>query len=370
LPRRNGVSHDAGVPPAKRKPRRFHRGEGSVYFSKSDRTWIAWFPLGMRDGKRTGKRARARSFEAARAKLDDLRRAYGAGVDPAAGTLDEYLAEWLESHRGPRESTRMTYALHVKLHISPLLGGIRVADLRPADVRWLIADRLKAGKSAAYVRRIVTTLHIALQRGVDERRLSDNAAHGVQLPRVEQHVVEAMSDTQAAAIVDAVKGTYLEGLVALLEGSGMRLGEALGLDQGDLHLDERWVQVRTSKTTVRAIRISDDAAAALERHVSRLKVRGDAEPLFVGPKTGERLRGQTVSHALPRILEANGLPALSPHALRHGVATRMVAKGVPMRHVAEQLGHRNPSLTERTYAHVAPESLAQHVRLLNRKTGA
>jgi integrase len=351
------------------KRRRHKRGEGSVYFSKSDRTWIAWFPLGIVDGKRIGKRKRARSFDAAKAELVKLQRAYGAGVMPADATLDEYLAEWLEGHRDIRESTRVTYALHIKLHISPLLGGIPVDRLRPADIRRLIADRLTAGKSPTTVRRIVTTLHIALQQGVDERVLGDNAAHGVDLPRTPVRSVPAMTDAQAASVVDAVKDTYLEALVALLEGSGLRLGEALGLDQGDVHVDERFVIVRRSKTSVRAVRISDDAAGAIERQLRRLKVRGDDEPLFVGPKTGDRLTGPTVSHALPRILEAAGLPRLTPHGLRHATATRLVAKGVPMRHVAEQLGHRNPSLTERTYAHVSPQALAEHVRLLNRRVG-
>ena len=62
-------------------------------------------------------------------------------------TLDEYLTEWLKAH-GPsvRASTLTSYRGHVHRHISPLLGGIIVARLRPADVR-----RLEAQKDAVRV---------------------------------------------------------------------------------------------------------------------------------------------------------------------------------------------------------------------------
>jgi integrase len=72
------------------------------------------------------------------------------------------------------------------------------------------------------------------------------------------------------------------------------------------------------------------------------------------------MRGSSVTHALVRAV------GLSPHKLRHGVATIMVAQGVHMRIVAEQLGHRNPALTARVYAHVVPQSQVEAVRALDR----
>ena len=78
-----------------------------------------------------------------------------------------------------------------------------------------------------------------------------------------------------------------------------------------------------------------------------------------------RLAPASASHALPRILEAAGLPKLAPHALRHGHATMLLSEGVPMRVIAEQLGHSNPSLTAKVYAHVVPESQAAAVRRLD-----
>jgi integrase len=349
--------------------RRRRRGEGSVFYSKADSAWIARMPLGVRDGKRVGKKVRAPTEQAAKVELERLQRSYSSDVDPASGSLDRYLDAWLRDH-GPsvRPSTRVSYEIHIRLHISPLLGGIPVARLRTSDVRRLMADRVAAGQSPASVHRIHSTLHAALEAGVRERTLAENVAAKVPLPRVAPKPVAAMSEDYADRIHDVARGTFLAPIVELLLGSGMRLGEAIGLDQGDLHLEERFVVVRISKTTVRAVPISDDAADALRRHLVTLKRRGASEPVFVGPRSGDRMSPATISHAFPRLLERAGLRRLTPHGLRHGAATLLVAKGVPMRHVAEQLGHKNPALTARVYAHVLPEAQKDAVRLLNRRT--
>lgn len=321
--------------------------------------------------KRNVLRSRHKHEDDAWDALERMRRDHLAGIDWSRATLDQYLQAWLRDH-GPtvRPSTLVSYRGHVELHISPLLGGIPVARLRPSDVRRLVADRLAAGKSPATVGRIVTTLRIALNQGVRDRLLATNAAD-IRLPRVEREPVRALTDDDADAILAATKGTFIEALVELMLGSGLRLGEACGLDWGDVDLERRYVLVRRTKTKVRAVPISDSAVEALAAHKARRPRIGDKEPVFLGPRSKHRLNGYTVSHAFPKLLEAAGLERLTPHGLRHGVATLMVGKGVHMRLVAEQLGHANPAITARVYAHVVPEAHQEAVRTLNRrKAGA
>jgi len=359
ISRRSGVPHDVRV------ARRGRRGEGSVYWSKSDHRWIARWPLGVVDGRRRAKRVKCRTERQADAELEQLRRTYGIGGSPVAGTLDEYLADWLATPRDIAPSTLRSYRDHVNHHISPLLGGIPVAQLRPSDIERLIRDRLRAkqqrGKldgrtlSPATVAKIVTTLRIALNRAVRRGDLPVNVAALVDLPRAIHEPVPAMSDDQADRILDAVQGHWLEPIVRLLFGSALRLGEAVALNQGDVSLDRAFIRLRKSKTTIRAVPISPDAIAGIEQAIARAPRRGSHEPLFFGSRTGERLTGASVSHAFPKLLVDAGLVRVTPHGVRHGAATIMVAKGVHMRIIAEQLGHRNPALTARIYAHVIPE---------------
>lgn len=342
--------------------RRARRGEGTVYFSKSDRRWVARYPLGVIGGRSQSKRVKCSTERAARVELEQLRRIYQAGATPAGGTLDAYLAVWLVSHRDIRESTRRSYRDHIANHIAPLLGGLPVSRLRPSDVDRLIADRLGAGLSGSTVRSIVTTLHIALSQGVKRGELGVNVAGQVRLPRVEREPVAAMSARDADSILATVSGHWLEPVVRLLLGSGLRLGEAVSLNQGDVH--DGFVRLRTSKTRLRAVTVSEDALDALREAIRDAPRVGPKEPVFFGPRTGDRLTVATVSHAFPRVLQSRGLPRMRVHDLRHGVASIMVASGVHIRTVAEQLGHANPQQTLRTYAHILPDTLRAAVESL------
>lgn len=348
--------------------RRRRRGDGTVFYDHAEGVWIARISLGQPGGKRVRHKARAHSEAAARAALETLQRTYGVGGDLATMTLDAYLADWLKGH-GPtvRPSTLRSYRGHIKHHIGPFLGGIPVAKLRRADVRRLIADRLAHGTSPATVGRIISTLRVALGAAVADHAITDNAA-AVPLPRVEREPVRVLTIEDAERVMDAVAGHPLEPLYVLLLGSGLRLGEALGLDWRDVHLDDGYVSVRVSKTRVRATPISDEAVDALRLHMKSTPRYGPDEPVFLGlrgkAKT-ERLGPSAPSHALPRLLQRAGLRPMRVHDLRHGTASLMLAAGTPMRVISEQLGHANPSMTAKVYAHVLPESQRAAVRALN-----
>lgn len=346
--------------------RRRRRGEGSVY--RSQGSWIARYPLGVVNGKRISKRVRCATEREALGELERMRRIYGSGGTPASGTVGSYLEEWLRSWRDVRPSTLTSYTGHVRLHIAPLLGGIPLSKLQPSDVRRLIEELQRKHLKPASIVRIVTTLRIALKAAVRERVITDNPAAHVRLPRVERDAVVPITPEGADAIYDATRETWVGPIVRLLLGSGLRLGEATGLDQGDLLLADGFVRVRRSKTTVRAVPITDDAVEALREALALAPRRGPDEPVFYSPrKPRERLAGSSVTHALPRILERAGLRPITPHQLRHGAATLMLFAGHQMRVISEQLGHRNKAITEEYYAHVLPIAQRAAVASLERK---
>jgi integrase len=348
--------------------RRRRRGDGTVFYDHAERVWVARVSLGTVNGKRIRRKVRAPSEAAARRELEDLQRSYHAGGTPASGTLDAYLADWLPAHaRSIRESTRSSYETHIRLWISPLLGGIPLGKLAVRDVRRLVAEIERKGRSPAYTHLIIRTLSVALKAAVNDRTISDNPARGVKLPKIEREPVRPLTYDDAGRILDTVTGTWIEHPVRVWLGSGLRRGEVLGLDQRDLMLDEGFVRVRVSKTMIRAVPVTDDAIDALRGALRAAPRRGPNEPVFYSPRTGGRMRGDSITHALPRMLEGAGLGHLTPHALRHGAATMMLADGTPMRVISEQLGHRNPSLTARVYAHVIPESQRTALRSLERR---
>lgn len=355
--------------------RRGKRGEGSVIRRPDGRYQAQW--SGGRDG--AGKRIRRSATFTLQTDADWwLRETRRAGQALPDETVAEYLDRWLVAvSRKVEPSTALSYRDHVEHHIVPMLGSVRVRALTTRHIDGLITDRLahvspRTHKplSPTTVRLIVTTLRTALAAAVKSRELPDNVALGASFPRPTEHRVEPMTEADARLLLDAVRKTWLGPIVRLLFGSSIRLGEACSLDQGDIRLTVGQVQLRTSKTDIRAVDVSDDALAALSEALTLARRRGKHEPLFFGPRPNragqyDRLRGSSVTHALPRFLEAAGLGRLTPHGLRHGAATLMLADGASMEVIAAQLGHRSKTTTKR-YAHVARTSQREALRSLDR----
>lgn len=331
--------------------RRARRGTGSVYYSKSERTWVASYPTGeVRNGRQVRAKRWAATSDEADYELDKLRDLYSA-KDPATMTMEQYLTDWIAGYRSSiAPSTAKAYEGHIKHYLIPHLGRMAVSDLEPPDVRRLTATLAKTLGPASVVR-VLATLSCAMQQLVDDRKLKDNPVRGVRRPKVPTTLVEPMTVATRDAILAAVKADMYGPLYRLLLGSGMRVGEAIGLNWADLHLDDKFVTVRISKTGARAVPITDDAVAALRS----LAPSRPGDPVFLGVKSGRRLDATTATHHFVRVLEANMLPRMRIHDLRHGVATMMLSSGAPMKVISEQLGHRTAALTQKTYAHVVPQ---------------
>jgi integrase len=356
-----------------RKPRtRGRRGQGTIK-ERNGRYVARWSTT---EG---GKRSRTAKTFILRGDAEWwLSQAKRHGQAPEDLTVAEYLEGWLAGKRDVAASTRRQYTEHVRLHIVPVLGRFRLTDLRRSHVEAFVEDRsraksLRAKKAGTLlgpstVGKILTTLRSALSEAVP-RLIPDNPAAAVRPPRVEREPVRALTPDDARALYAALDKSWMLPIVRVLLGSGLRIGEAVALDQRDVH--DGWVGLRQSKTTIRAVRLSADADAAIHEVIRLAPRRGPREPVFFSPRPRrggmprDRLAGSSVSHALPKLLEAAGLGRLTPHGLRHGTATLMVAAGVHMRVVAEQLGHANPALTARTYSHVAPESVATALTALD-----
>lgn len=347
----------------RRGRRRGRRGEGSI--TPRNGKFIA-----RRSTTEGGKRKReSKTFILRNDAEWWLSQGRRNGEAPEDIRVRDYMDRWLRGKRKVRPSTLAQYTNHVQVHIVPVLGGHRLHELRRRHIEAFVDDRLaytyrrtpegpKHRLSPATVGKLLMTLRSALEEAVP-RDIPENPAARVETPTVEREPVRAMTRAEASGLILAVRDTWMEHVVRVLLGSGMRIGEAVALNQGDVQ--DGWVRLRKSKTTIRAVRLSADADAAIHAAVKAAPRRGAKEPVFFGPKTGDRLRPTSLTHALSALTGGQ----VTAHTLRHGTATLMVAAGVPMRVVAEQLGHANPSLTARTYAHVAPDSLREAIGVLD-----
>ena len=105
----------------------------------------------------------------------------------------------------------------------------------------------------------------------------------------------------------------------------------------------------------RTLTLAPPLVTALRQHRRAQVVRSSWRLVFV-TRNGQPLNGTNVTHTLQRHLERAGLPRIRFHDLRHGAATYLLAAGVPMRAVADLLGHQQMSTTADIYAHTLPEA--------------
>ena len=274
---------------------------------------------------------------------------------------------WLEQERHAAANTVEAYDHALAGFLGFLTGHLGgeadlagLAGLRPADIRaWLAAlanDGLAASSRAQHLSALRSFVRYLTRRfGVEVTavRLVSSARARPALPR-------ALSIKQAREVVDHV-GEVSDapamqardiGLFSLLYGSGLRIGEALGLNVTDA------VALRTSLSVTvtgkgaktRIVPVLPVVRAAIDDWLRLHPDRSPDSPLFVGAR-GKRLDPAVAQRVLRTYRQRAGLPEhATPHALRHSFATHLLAGGSDLRSIQDLLGHASLSTTQRYIA--------------------
>src|SRR5437588_8675132 len=150
-------------------PKRRAHGEGNLY-QRSDGLWAARVSLGWEDGKRRRKVVYGKTQAEVRKRLSALVKARDDGEfisTTRAPTLAEFLDGWLAGkEQRLAASTYRSYEMHVRVHITPKLGQLRLDALRePVLQRWV------NGLPPASAQNIHRTLSVALNTAVRQRLL-------------------------------------------------------------------------------------------------------------------------------------------------------------------------------------------------------
>jgi integrase len=357
-------------------------GEGSVY--RVGRRWLGAIAWTNPDGTRQRRVVAAPTAAEARAKLDEIRAALQAGVRPSTQTVADYLTSWLEAERlRVRPSSWRSREQFVRVHLIPRLGRIALARLTPLDVERMTADIIASGRSPTTAAGARTILRRALADAARDGLVIRNAAALARPPYRPTRTLTPGRDFLVPAdlrrLLDVARVHPLGPLVTVAATTGLRLGELLGLRWADVDLRARTVTVRTAlarrldgsfglaepksarsrrtidlpKLALTALeRQKDLQAAARERAGAAWQNAEGGEGLVFTDVAGRHLRPWDVNKAFHALLDAAGLPSIPFHGLRHSAATLMLAGGVPLKVVADTLGHSTVVVTADRYAGV------------------
>jgi integrase len=290
-----------------------------------------------------------------------------------------------------KPSTAYTNRRLFDRYVKPRLGGVRAQELRSGDLDRLYGDMLAAGRRHARGRRgsglsagTVATVHAMLSgvftRAVKRgdvavnpcRRASPPAANPSETP------VWTLSETQAFLAHETVRADPLYPMLRLMAATGLRRGEACGLQWDDVDLDAgtvfvrhnavpagREVVIQTPKTrrSRRRVTVGADSVEMLRDHLARQREHhlemgtgwNDHGLVFPAADGCSPQNPGTVSSRFKALVRATGLPPVTLHALRHAHGTLCLEQGMPIHVVAQRLGH-DPAMLLRVYAHAGDDS--------------
>jgi len=306
------------------------------------------------------------------AKLAELERQLALDQPPPVSMTVRQLCErWYSTERRRwKPRTAHDYRRLLERFVYPAIGHVRLSQLSPDRLQRLF-DSIP-GRAASQTYR---ALHRAFVIAVRWSWLAQNPCERVSPPAYRAPQPELPDAETLARLFRhclASDDDYAP-LVGLGLATGLRLGEITALRWADVDLEAgrisvvrsgqrisgEWVETEPkTRAGRRAVLVGELGVRLLKRQkavVARRKLQaGQAwqEHGLVFPATdGRPLSPDRVSAAVRRLCRQAGVPRLTFHQLRHGMASLCLKAGTPLPDGSQRLGHAHPGITSRIYAH-------------------
>ncbi len=341
-------------------------------------SWQLKFDVGTINGKRQTRYATVRgTYKDSQRKLTELLSAVDTNTlpEPTAMTVGQYIQAWLRTAHDQSPKTLERYGELADRQIIPHLGATKLQKLKPEHIQaWhrTLLDSGLAPRTVGHAHRVVSgVLACAVKNGT----LTRNVATVHRPPAAEDTELEILEPVQVKAVLAALEGHTLFPIIRLALDTGMRRGELLGLQWGDIDLGAATLRVERSVEETKAglrlkqpktkkgrrnITLPPETVAMLrELKVEQMQIRlaigmGKFESTTVvfGNMEGRLMRPRNLSKSWWRVRQSKKLPNVSFHAFRHTHASTLIRMGVDILTISRRLGHSKSSITLDVYGHL------------------
>jgi len=246
----------------------------------------------------------------------------------------------------------------------------QVAELHLADLQAFQSQRVaQDGVTPSTVNRVVSYVLTALGEQAEAGRPVDPAIFRLRRLPEPQRLPRYLPDSDCHRLDAFVQArldspdplSRLENACFLvLAHTGLRASECVYLQVGDLDLTGRRLLIRQGKGRKdRAVYLSDTATLALTRYLGDTPRPANA-PLWVRPN-GRPVKYAWLLAHVTALAQAAGVAEVTPHRLRHSLATRLLNAGMDITRIQKLLGHTQLSTTQ-VYAQVLDATLEADYR--------
>ncbi len=289
---------------------------------------------------------------------------------------------YLEHVRVQKRLAQRTVELYTldlqKLHEFAVKSKVDLLAVQNTHIRHWVVQMHSSGRGGRGIALILSGwrgFYVWLGR---EGLIAANPVLDVRAPKAPKPLPKALSVDDAVALAsfhDETQDPWLQArdaaIVELLYGSGLRVGELVGLDAAASAKARGWIDLQAGEAHVlgkgskrRTVPVGAKAIEAMSTwlavrdQVPQSAVEEDQMALFKG-KNGTRLTARSVWGRLRARSQQAGLPTpVHPHMLRHSFASHVLQSSGDLRAVQELLGHANITTTQ-VYTRLDFQHLAQ-----------
>jgi integrase/recombinase XerD len=258
---------------------------------------------------------------------------HGSDMD----NLDSLLSGWLDSGRRSSPHTQDAYRRDVRAFVA--YSGRPIKETQPGDLVGYQAYLRQQVGSAATEYRKLTALRSFFKYLKLTKQITEDLAAVIQTPKVESDFkAKTLSVDEVNAIIEAASGSLDSLLLRMLAITGGRVSEVLALTWANMQATEDgggFVRILGKGRKQREVYIGPELWADL----TRLRDIPDDEPLF---KVDRHEAAAIVSKAAKAA--KIGKP-VTPHVLRHSLASNLLERGATLAQVRDQLGHADIKTT-------------------------
>jgi integrase len=197
---------------------------------------------------------------------------------------------------------------------------------------------------------------------VQEKRIRTNPLEDVKPPKQSRKEKDVLTPDEVRRLLDAVSGDRFECAFYLCALVGLRIGECLALRFENVDLQAGTISISrtlhngecTAPKTHSSRRTLTLPQKALQALVRLCEDSGNPSDYLFATSTGKPVDvSNFYKWTWKPALRRAGLPeSITPHQLRHGTASLLLNQNVPVPVVSRYLGHANPGVTMKVYAHM------------------
>lgn len=375
------------------------REKGTVtIYQRENGTWIGRISIGRgRDGKIKHKCISGKTEAEVRRKIREYNRTERP-LNPQQALLKDYLMSWLTNIKkiSLKPSSYDRLESTALKQVIPRIGTFKISEITPEDIGGMLSEIKDEGLSYSTVKKAYDCVNAVLTYAFNKRDIPSNPAllaarpNKANFPKKE---IRYFTKEEAALITEECGRLYSTGTRVYPYGdafilalhTGLRMGELIGLQKGDIDFEAKRLYVQRNAQMVGKRNADGSRASGRRTVLSTTKTYSgttislnstaldavqrlcdshpESEQVICGVRGGQ-VTHERFERSFYRVLDNCGIRRTGVHSLRHTFASMLFEQGVDIKTISTLLGHASVKITMDTYIHLIRDTGKYAVEML------